>query len=335
MNSEKPVFALTTGDPAGIGPEISLRAAEREDIRSLARLILVGDRVVLEAAAELVNARRTLHFYQSSEIHQALSRPAPDPEAIEILDIGALSKLPRVGKVDPDAGRASYEYIQAGIDLAKDSHTAGVVTAPINKAAMHAAGLEFPGHTEIFGHTTGSDLYAMMMYHPRMAIGLVTCHLPLMEVSSLLTTERIADVGRLLIRSVKKIRGESPRLAVLGLNPHASEGDIFGSEECNVITPAVEQLWSEGFAVDGPLPPDSAFTAAALEKFGAHLCLYHDQGLIPFKMLHFDEGVNVTMGLPFVRTSVDHGTAYDIAGKGIADIGSMNSAITLAAKLAR
>lgn len=331
-----PVLAITTGDPAGIGPEICVRAALHPEVQSRCRPVLIGDEAPIADAVRrfLGGTTASLRVWRRAELAAGLAAPAT-PGAIELLSVGALAAPVAPGIATAEGGMASYRYIVASIEESQAGRFAGVVTAPINKHALHLAGVDFPGHTEIFGEATKASPYAMMMYSERLAVGLVTCHQSLASVPGALTIGRVAEVGRLLSRAVERIRGRKPRMAVLGLNPHAGEEGLFGWEERDVVRPAMELLAAEGFDVEGPLPPDTAFTQRALRDFGAHLCLYHDQGLIPFKMLCFEEGVNVTMGLPFVRTSVDHGTAYDIAGKGVADIGSLISAVALAAKLSQ
>jgi 4-hydroxythreonine-4-phosphate dehydrogenase len=255
-------------------------------------------------------------------------------DGLPILDTGCLSQPPPLAIASRAGGQASYAAIDLAINESLAGRVHGVVTGPINKLSLKLAGIPFPGHTEIFGERTNAPHFAMMMYSERIAVGLVTCHQSLASVPASLDTDRIFQVGRLLADSVSLIRGRPTRLAVLGLNPHAGEHGLFGREESDAVEPAILRLREAGYDVEGPLPPDTAFTPKALTRFDAHLCLYHDQGLIPFKMLSFDDGVNVTMGLPFVRTSVDHGTAFDIAGRGVAHIGSMIEAIQLAARLA-
>jgi 4-hydroxythreonine-4-phosphate dehydrogenase len=325
----KPTLAITIGDPAGIGPEVALRAALAERGQSAARLILVGDRPVLaDIAARLGLTVRLVDANLEGD-----STPQDLP-SVEIIDTGVLSSPLPLGKASAEGGTASFRAIERSIELAGAGKVNGVVTAPINKRALSLAGIQFPGHTEIFGEFTAAANYAMLMYSERLAVGLVTCHQSLRSVPETLTAARIETVGRLLVENVERIRGVRPRLAVLGLNPHAGEEGLFGDEEDRLMVPAIAALRAAGIDAEGPLPPDTAFTPRALERYGAHLCLYHDQGLIPFKMISFDDGVNVTMGLPFVRTSVDHGTAYDLAGSGRAEVGSMLEAIELAARLA-
>lgn len=321
----KPVLALTTGDPAGVGPELSIRAAMREDVHDQCRLVLLGDWNVLHAAAGVVGYRGRLQVFE----------PETTADGIEILDPCNLDKIPEPGVATAVGGRASFAAIEAAINGALAGQFHGVVTAPINKMALNMAGIKFPGHTEVFGERTNSPAFAMMMYSEKLAVGLVTCHQSLASVPGSLRRERIVEVGCLLAESVEKIRGSGKaRVGVLGLNPHAGEEGLFGNEEGGVIVPALAELQSRGIIATGPIPPDTAFTPNKLKEFDAFLCMYHDQGLIPFKMLAFDEGVNVTMGLPFPRTSVDHGTAYDIAWQGIASESSLLEAIALATRLA-
>lgn len=327
----KPILALTTGDPAGVGPEISLKAALIPAIRSCCRLVLVGDLCVLGEVSRRLRIHGKLVGVTAGDVKDS-SRPG-GANVIEVLDCKALDAPPTPSFASPEGGRSSFRYIETAIQLAREGIFSGVVTGPINKKAFQLAGISFPGHTEVFGEYTGTDSFAMMMYSEKMAVGLVTCHQSLRSVPGDLTKERIVEVGRLLADNVARIRGSRPRVAALGLNPHAGEEGLFGDEELWIVTPAVTELRALGYDVEGPLPPDTAFTPDRLAHYGAFLCLYHDQGLIPFKMIAFDEGVNVTMGLPFPRTSVDHGTAYDIAWKGVASTSSLQEAIHLAAKL--
>lgn len=329
MTAPKPIVAITIGDPAGIGPEISLRAAAMAPIRANCRPVLVGDLCVLESIRPATGVTLQLRCIDEAEL-----AAEPHEDVIELIDCGTLKQPVPLSTPSAEGGRASHAAIHRAIDLALAGKIHAVATAPINKLSLNMAVPGSIGHTEIFGERSGSESFAMMMYHERMAVGLVTVHQPLATVPGSLSVERIVAVGRLLSESVERIRGTRPRLAVLGLNPHAGEGGMLGGEEISTVLPAIEALRHAGIDAEGPLPPDTAFTTAALERYGAHLCLYHDQGLIPFKMLCFDEGVNVTMGLPFPRTSPDHGTAYDIAGKGIAATTSMESAVRLAARLA-
>ena len=328
-----PVLALTTGDPAGIGPEISLRAAADDELRGLCRLILIGDASVLEGIRAASKVDSAILAFPAEQAAAVIGN-SPRDGVIELLDCGTLPQAIPLAMPSEQGGAASFAYIRTAIELAQSGIVDGVVTAPVNKLAWSLAGVTQPGHTEVFAEETHSDPYAMLMYSDKLAVGLVTCHQSLATVPESLTMERIVATGELLAESIAKIRGGKVRIAVLGLNPHAGESGLFGNEERRIISPAVHELQRRGIDAEGPLPPDTAFTAKALARYDAFLCMYHDQGLIPFKMVSFDDGVNVTMGLPFVRTSVDHGTAYDLAGRGVAGITSMIAAAKLAARLA-
>jgi len=312
--STKPVIAITMGDPAGVGPEICLKALQEPSVSRCCRPVLIGDRTVLQKAAKKFNL------------------PLPEQQLIEA------SSLPREFKTGCDDGangQAAYACILRAIEGIKAGEFQAVTTAPISKAAFHLGNIFEPGHTEIFARETGAEHYAMMLYSRRLAVSLVTCHKPLEEVFACITRSRVIKTAELTGEALRRIRNREPRMVVLGFNPHAGESGIFGREEIEVIRPAVEQLRRRGWQVEGPVSPDSAFMPHQLKKYDAHICMYHDQGLIPFKMISLHDGVNITLGLPAVRTSVDHGTAYDIAWKGRADHHSLVCAIKLAARSVR
>jgi 4-hydroxythreonine-4-phosphate dehydrogenase len=236
------------------------------------------------------------------------------------------------GKPSGLTGRAMITYIKHAVDMAIAGDIAAVVTAPINKTAMKMAGSKFLGHTEYIAHRTKADDFVMMMAGKQLRVALVTIHMPLKEAAASLSTENIFKTIKITHGALKSRFGlKNPRLAVAGLNPHAGEQGLFGSEENEIILPAVQKAADSGMDVYGPLPPDTVFYHACKGKYDTVVCMYHDQGLIPFKLLHFADGVNTTLGLPVIRTSVDHGTAYDIAGTGKADSGSMSAAIRMAA----
>ncbi len=324
-----PAIALTMGDPAGVGPELCLKVAAAAEIVRICRPVIVGDRRVLETVAD----RLGLEVPETTL--EGVNRAA-----IERIERSAVVDLPLAGgAVEPgrptrEGGAGSYAWIEAATRGALEGIFGAICTAPVTKATLKLAGIKEPGHTEILARLTGTANFGMLLYSPRIAVGLVTIHQSLASVPAALTVEEIVRVGILTGETVERIRGRRPRLAVLGLNPHAGEGGLFGNEEARVIAPAVERLRAAGWEVDGPLPPDTAFTPRALGRFDAHVVMYHDQGLIPFKMIAFDDGVNVTMGLPIVRTSPDHGTAYDIAWSGKAEAASMLTAAGLAARMA-
>ena len=321
----KPVVAVTMGDPSGIGPEVAVKAARDAAVRRACRLVIVGDAATLErAGAPRWPARES-----------GSATRADDPVLLECVtqlrpDGGRPARPTRAG------GEASYRYILRAVDLIRTGAADAMATAPISKKALNDAGHAFPGHTELLADLTRTREVRMMLYGPRLKVVLVTVHLPLTEVAAALTRRRVRTTIELTHRSLRQWFGiVEPRLAVAALNPHGGEGGVFGQEERRVIRPAVRDCAGRGIDVAGPVPADSLFHRAAAGEFDAVICMYHDQGLGPFKLLHFTDGVNLTLGLPLIRTSVDHGTAYDIAGKGVADARSMKQAILLAAKLAQ
>lgn len=237
---------------------------------------------------------------------------------------------------DEKAGHACISYLESAVHDALEKKIDAIVTAPISKSALQKAGYSWPGHTEFFAERTDTKKFVMMMASPKLKVTLVTIHVPLKEVSKLLTEEKIIDTVKITYDSLQIGWGiKIPRVAVCGLNPHAGEQGVLGDEEIKIITPAIKKLSMEGYQVEGPLVPDAVFHQAYEGKYDAVVCMYHDQGLIPFKMLHFRDGVNVTLGLPIIRTSPDHGTGFDIAGKGIADPSSMKEAIRLAVQMVK
>jgi 4-hydroxythreonine-4-phosphate dehydrogenase len=244
-----------------------------------------------------------------------------------------LSSFP-AGHLSAQAGRAAYDAILQAVDAARDGRIAAIATAPINKEAFALAGLPWRGHTDLLAHLTGAEFVAMMFHTPHLAVVLATVHVPLADVPRLLTRDLVERVIRLTARELPRFGVAAPRLAVAGLNPHAGEHGLLGREDESVVRPAVEACAREGIAVQGPLPADTLFVRAARGEFDAVVACYHDQGLVPVKLLAFGKAVNVTLGLPIIRTSVDHGTAFDIAGKGVADPGSLIEAVLLAARLA-
>lgn len=309
-----PLIAVTMGDPAGIGPEVTLKAIADAAVLKVCQPVVVGHRGVLTTIAAKLGL----------VLPALIEDPTGEPE----------HDLPTPGRIDVRAGLMAGRCIDHAIAGCREGRFAALVTAPINKAAMHLAGYPFPGHTEWLAARCGVSGETMMMYHRRLAVALVTCHQSLISVPASLTTERIHHVGRQLHEALRRLRRRAPRLALLGFNPHASEAGLFGDEEARVIEPAAARLRADGVAVDGPLPPDTAFTPRARKRYDGWICMYHDQALLPFKALAFDDGVNVTLGLPIVRTSVDHGTAFDLAWQGTASHQSQIEAIRLAARLA-
>ena len=287
-----PVIAITAGDPAGIGPEIAVKASRDPRVVSSCRCVIYGP----HASADLL--------------------PFP------------------AGRVDAAAGRAAHDAIVAAVADARAGRVDAIATAPINKAAFAAAGLPWRGHTELLAHLCGVRDVAMMFWSDRLRVVLATVHIPLAEVPRALTRERLLTTLRIAAASLPRFGMPSPRLAVAGLNPHAGEAGLLGTEDRDTLAPAVEAARQEGIDAIGPLPADTLFVRAARGEFDVVIAAYHDQGLVPVKLLAFGRAVNVTLGLPIVRTSVDHGTAFDIARKGIADEGSLVEAILLAARIA-
>ena len=332
MKSLKPVLGLTMGDPAGIGPEICLRALREPSVSRLCVPVLFGDAGVLKRAAGRAFADLSsavvspVAFSQMTEIRKPL-----------IVDCGAIkASAVHPGRISAACGRAGYIYIEQAIRSALAGKIAGVVTAPIHKESLNLSGVKFPGHTEIFTALTEARRSCMMLYSDKLTVSMVTTHIGYHEVPRKLSVARVLDVIELTAETMRWLRGRKPRIGVCGLNPHAGEHGLFGQrEEERFVAPAVKRARRKGIDAEGPLVPDAVFTTGQRKKYDAIVTLYHDQGHIPFKMLAFDTGVNVTLGLPIVRTSVDHGTAFDIAWQGKADPTSLYSAIQVAAKLAK
>ncbi len=303
------------GDPAGIGPEVALRAAAERDVARSASFVFVGDRSVFESTARRlrIDARRL--------------------EVVEAATLAAAARRP--GRPTPEGADGAYRSIVAGVRLVQKGKAAAVVTAPVAKKAIQSLGYDFPGHTELIARLAGNAEVRMMMAGTSLRVVLATTHVSLRSVPKLLDPERVARTAEIAADALRRhFRIRRPRIALAGLNPHAGEGGAFGDEEIRILEPAVARARAQGIRLDGPHSPDTVFHRARLGEFDAVLALYHDQGLIPFKLLHFSDGVNVTLGLPFPRTSPDHGTAYDIAGRGAADASSMAAAMRLAAEMA-
>lgn len=312
----KPTIAITMGDPAGVGPEVCLHLLADSKIREQCRPIVFGDLSVLDAAAD------------ASELAAPNMDDVRDLKAIDLTDFTP-------GEINASTGKAGYAYVDAAINAANAGEVDGVATAPLNKEALHLAGIKFPGHTEIFAEKTGTSRFAMLQYSEVISCSFVTVHCGYSEVPKFMTTDRIVEVIELTHAAFLKVRGKEPKIVVLGLNPHAGEHGLFGNrEEETVITPAMDRCRGQGITMlEGPIPPDTAFIPAKLAETDAFICMYHDQGHIPVKVLAFDKAVNTTLGLPFPRTSVDHGTALDIAWQGLANPSSLFEAVKLNVKL--
>lgn len=320
----KPI-AITMGDPAGIGPEIcaKLFAGGLQ-----ARAMVIGDAGVLARAAAMAGA---------SLIVREIAAPGDTQAKAGVLDVLSVTQLPAdlpLGQVDARAGAAAYAYVEKAIDLALAGEVAAVVTAPISKEAMRAAGIGFAGHTDILAARAGGEV-AMMLANDALRVILVTDHVSLRQAIADITAARVLTTISLAEQICRAYGIARPRVAVAGLNPHAGEGGMFGDEDGEVIAPAIAAARGQGVDASGPWPPDTVFMRARQGEFDIVVAQYHDQGLIPVKYLGLERGVNITVGLPFVRTSVDHGTAFDIAGRGIADPSSLRTALEQALRLAR
>jgi 4-phospho-D-threonate 3-dehydrogenase / 4-phospho-D-erythronate 3-dehydrogenase len=331
MTTVLPRIAVTMGDPAGVGPELCLRLLSEPDWADCCIPIVFGDARVLSRVARAIGLRLTAPVIPHGDWADAWAR-VQRPTVLDLPCIDADRVIP--GQVSAGCGAAAFEYIQASIDAALAGQVAAVTTGPLNKAALHAAGHHFPGHTEIFAERMGARRFCMMQYSEQLTCTFVTVHVGYHEVPQLLTPARILDVIELTRHALRRIRGREPKLLVCGLNPHAGEGGLFGRlEEERSIVPAIQQARAGGGDVTGPVPADTAFLPAARQQYDAVVCMYHDQGHIPVKMIAFDTAVNTTLGLCVPRTSVDHGTAFDIAWQGRAHPGSLYCAVRLAAKL--
>jgi 4-hydroxythreonine-4-phosphate dehydrogenase len=324
----QPLIAVTMGDPAGIGPEIIARAFGEEDFRKHNRAIVVGDAGILERAARLLDLALRANVVAEPEDARF------EPDSVDVISETELPEDLSFGELDARAGDAAFRYVERATHLASGGRVGAMATAPLNKEAMHLAGHKYPGHTEILAELTGTKDYAMMLVTDELKVIHVSTHVSLREAIERAMPEREFAVIRLAHDSLQKLGIESPRVAVAGLNPHAGENGLFGTEDVEHIAPAVAAAVEEGIDATGPHPPDTVMMRARKGAFDIVVVQYHDQGHIPIKLMGFDTGVNVTVGLPFFRTSVDHGTAFDIAGTGKADPASLRAAIDLARRLA-
>jgi 4-hydroxythreonine-4-phosphate dehydrogenase len=329
----RPRIAVTMGDPAGIGPEVCLRLLHEPSVLEMCVPIVFGDADVLTRVAEACRIPCPSYTVIDSASWPSTYREISDASVLDLKAISADAIRP--GHVNRATGAASYKYIEASIAAALAGVVDAVVTGPIHKEALHAAGVPYPGHTEIFADKTGAARNCMMLTSSELTCSFVTSHVGYRDVPALLSIDRIVEVIELSNEALVRLRGRPAKLVVCGLNPHAGEHGLFGdSEEERLIGPAVEVARHRGIEVIGPLSPDTAFLPQRRRETDCFVCMYHDQGLIPLKALAFDTAVNITLGLPIIRTSVDHGTALDIAWQGKADVTSMIHAVTLAARLA-
>ncbi len=323
----KPVIALSMGDPSGIGSEVTLKALAKLPPTSKNFYCIVGDYAYLKACAKRFRVNLPL---------EKIENEGPTlicKGRVGVLDLGGADKS-AWGKVSAASGTAAVHYIIKGAQLALEGKAAALVTAPISKEAIHKAGCVFPGHTELLAHLSDRKDFAMMMVGGPFRITLQSIHLSLWDAVKGINRHKVWEKLALTHQSLQKMfKIKNPRIAVAALNPHAGENGAFGKEEKTVLAPVIAKARRQGWDVSGPHPPDTLFYWVSKGHYDAVLCMYHDQGLIPFKLAVFDQGVNMTLGLPFIRTSPDHGTAFDIAGKGKADPSSMVAAIRLAGEL--
>ena len=308
-------IAITIGDPAGIGPEIVLKALLSAELSEACRSLIIGSKAVIGEASERLGI-------------------AFDSRQYDVLDPGDIKNRTFArGKATSEGGKECVAYIRKAVELAMMGVVDAIVTAPISKESLKLAGFPWPGHTEMLAELTGTEDYAMVLCGGPLRVILATIHAALRKVPDMVTRDRVLKTITMANRACNLIGIKEPRIAVAGLNPHSGEAGIFGNEEGTEISPAIEEAKAMGIPVSGPYPADALFHKAYKGEFDIVVCMYHDQGLVPLKMIAFDKGVNMTVGLPFIRTSPDHGTAYDIAWKGIADPSSLIEAAKLAAKL--
>ncbi len=340
MNNIKPILAITMGDPAGIGPEIILMALNHEDTYNKCRPLVTGDAEVMAFVAKQLNSNLKIHSIENVT-EAKFEFGTVDVIDLKLIDMHSFEQ----GKVSIQCGNAAFQSVVKAIDLAMNGEVDGTVTAPLNKEALNLAGHHFDGHTEIYAHFTNTKKYAMLLADDFLRVIHVSTHVPLRKACELVKKERIVDVTELISDACMQFGIKNPRIGIAGLNPHASDGGLFGDEEEQEIIPAVKELKARGFNVEGPVPPDTLFAKAKCGKYDGCVAMYHDQGHIPFKVVGFNwnretgmmstaKGVNITLGLPIIRVSVDHGTAFDVAGKGIASPDAMLLSIDYATKMA-
>jgi 4-hydroxythreonine-4-phosphate dehydrogenase len=325
-----PIIGITMGDPSGVGPEIIIKALSDPGNYDFCRPVVLGDPAVMSLCLKYApDSSVRIREISAPEMSEGI------PGQIDLIPLSRLEPQSAIpGRPSKEGGRAMAGYIIAAVELAMSGKISGMVTCPINKALLNDAGYMFEGHTQLIAHLTGAKDYVMMLAGERLRVTLVTIHCALKDVPYRINKENILKTIRVTNSALRDDFGiQRPRIAVAALNPHAGESGMFGTEEEEIILPAVRMAEKEGIKVQGPLPADSLYYKAVSGQFDAVVNMYHDQGLIPLKMIHFSDGVNVTLGLPIVRTSVDHGTAYDIAGKGIADPASLKAAIKMAAEM--
>ena len=329
--STKPLIAITMGDPSGIGPEIILKLSQQKKVFEMCRPLIIGDRRILERGSEYTGLA-----------HIGLDTIADAQDVSARADVLSLLDLQNadpaecpLGQVSAVSGKAAIEYIFKACDLALANQVDAIVTSPINKAAINRAGYQYAGHTELLAERTGAERYSMLLVAEKLRVVHVSTHVALEEAIRRVTTERVVEVIELAHQSCLALGIREPRIAVAGLNPHAGENGLFGDQEEREIEPAIDIARRRGWRVSTPQPPDTVFLRAVKGEYDIVVAMYHDQGHIPMKLLAFDTGVNVTMGLPIIRTSVDHGTAFDIAGTGKASESSLVQALAVAVQMVK
>jgi 4-hydroxythreonine-4-phosphate dehydrogenase len=339
--NQKPIIAITMGDPASIGPEIAVKALLNEEVHAICRPLLVGDAGVYRQIIE------RLHLPAQVQAVDRVVDANITPGVIDVYDLKNVDRSKLIfGEISAMAGQASFEAVKKVIELALAGEVDATVTGPINKKSINEAGHHFAGHTEIYAHFTGTKKYAMLLVEENMKVIHVSTHVSLRQACDLVKKERILEVIELLQDGMKQLGEKNLKIGVAGLNPHAGDSGLFGTEDDMEILPAVDAARKAGYDVEGPVPADTLFSKAATGYYGGVVAMYHDQGHIPFKLTGFKwnaekkqmdsvKGVNITMGLPIIRTSVDHGTAFEIAGKGVASADAMVLAIESAVQLSK
>jgi len=341
--NNKPILAITMGDPAGIGPEIIVKALALKDTYTKCNPIVTGDAAIMELAVRQMGDEYShIKVNSVNTVDDALFEYG----TIDVYDLHCIDMATfKQGVVQKQCGHAAFIAVTTAIDLAMKKEVDGTVTAPLNKEALNLAGHHFDGHTEIYAHYTNTKKYAMLLADEFMRVIHVSTHVSLRQACDLVKKQRIMDVTELITNACKQFGIAEPKIGIAGLNPHASDNGLFGDEEKKEIIPAVEELRNKGYNVEGPVPPDTLFAKAKCGKYDGCVAMYHDQGHIPFKVVGFNwnketgkmetaKGVNITLGLPIIRVSVDHGTAFDVAGKGVASPDAMLLSIDYAARMA-
>ena len=329
MQAYRPIIGITMGDAAGVGPEIILKCFEHSLVHETSRSFVIGDASILERAKKFTGSTKEIRRIDHPQEAQF------DPAVIDCLDLALLPDTLPIGEVSAEAGNAAFQYLAKAIGFANDKEIDAICTAPLNKEALQKGGHLYPGHTEILAELTGTADYSMMLSAPNLKVIHVTTHVGIIDAIHMITPERVLHVIKLAHETLSKAGIASPKIAVCGINPHAGENGLFGyGEEAEKIVPAVELAQAEGIDVQGPLPADTLFFRTVRGDFDIVVAMYHDQGHGPVNVLGLESGVNITVGLPIIRTSVDHGTAFDIAGTGIADEKSLVEALRQAVELA-